>query len=154
MAINEHHVNAWLEARGQLPPHRTISKARRAALAGCYRLLDPESVGGVDPASMQLVLRALGFAPAVVSSVLASARCDENGRYPPPEFNRLCVEAERTAGRRVSAFESPRVVAEGFPLALLLERERIHDSIARLSSGSTRARPGSYITGHTTTSNG
>ena len=30
--INEFHVNAWLEQRGKLPRHRTISKARRAAL--------------------------------------------------------------------------------------------------------------------------
>ena len=93
---NEYHINNWLEARGKLPRHRTISKARRAALAGCYRLLDPEQQGSVQRADVQRILRALGFQPATVSKVLANANADEDG-LSPGEFTRLCVEAEQAA---------------------------------------------------------
>lgn len=127
-AFNEFHINNWLEARGKLPRHRTISKARRAALAGCYRLLDPEQQGSVQRADVQRILRALGFQPATVSKVLANANADEDG-LSPGEFTRLCVEAEQAAGRTISTFASPRGAAEAFPLALLMERHRIHDLI-------------------------
>jgi hypothetical protein len=125
VAINEFHSNCWLQQRGQLPRHRTTSKARRAALAAAYQLLDPLSVGGVEEADMILILRALGFKPAVVSAVLESAKPDENGLLPAAEFTRLCLEAEQRARKRVSSFESPRSASESFPLSLLMERHRI-----------------------------
>ena len=141
---NEYHINNWLEARGKLPKHRTISKARRAALAGCYRLLDPSEAGGVEPADMQLILRAVGFPAHVIVGVIERAQVDENGLYPPHEFTRVCIEAEQCSRQHVAAFDSPRLASETFPIALAMERHRIHDviseHIARLESTSGGAK--------------
>ena len=128
-------INQWLAARGQLSAQRTLSKSRRAALASIYRLLDPGGrVGGIERSEMELVLRALGCPPAVVSYVLSCARADNHGRFPPSEFTRLCVEAESQARLKVSYFESPRAASEGVPLALLMDLHRIHDLVdARVS---------------------
>ena len=150
-SINDSHINQWLAARGQLPTHRTISKARRAALASCYNMVSTMPAGfedeaaqqrlqhnppppkqGVDVSDMKLVLRALGFRPEVVSAVLRNARPDERGVIDSAEFTRLCVEAEQASKRKISAFESPRAQADAFPLALLMERHRIHEHITRL----------------------
>lgn len=144
---DEFHVNSWLEARGKLPRHRTISKARRAALAGCYRLLDPSEAGsevGVEPSDVQLILRALSLPPHVISAVLGRAQLDDSGLFPPHEFTRVCVEAEQRAKTPIAAFASPRLASETFPLALAMERHRIHGLIsghvARLEGANTRAR--------------
>lgn len=46
--VAEYHMNTWLEARGTIPAHRTITKARRAALHECFNAIDHEHAGAIS----------------------------------------------------------------------------------------------------------
>jgi hypothetical protein len=132
LAINDSYINDWLRVRGSLPAYRTITKARRAALAGCFRLLDPEDTGTVGVKEAELLLRALGFRTLHVAAVVATSKPGVEGRLSAAEFTRLCIEAEGVSCRAAPApvyLESPQSAADAFPLALLMERQRIRDLI-------------------------
>ena len=129
--INTFHVNRWLEVRGTIPFHRTISKARKAALRSCFAFLDPDSIGSVGVADLALTLCAVGFPPALAADLVASAAVDGEGRVDALEFARICAQAEQRAQQRVASFESLQSARDSFPFALLLQTHRTRDMINR-----------------------
>jgi hypothetical protein len=95
VAINDFYINIFLERRRCLPAYRTISKAKKSALEGCFALLDQDGVGGGHVREAELLLRSVDFPEAVISEVIAAANTDDNSNLSRAEFMRVCVEADK-----------------------------------------------------------
>lgn len=95
LAINDFHINVFLERRRCLPAYRTISKAKKAAIEGCFGLLDKDGDGSSRVSETHLLLRSLGLPDSVVAEVVATAKTDDSSNVSRAEFTRLCVEADK-----------------------------------------------------------
>ena len=95
LAINDFHINVFLERRRCLPAYRTISKAKKAAIEGCFGLLDKDGDGSSRMSETNLLLRSLGLPDSVVAEVVATAKTDDSSNVSRAEFTRLCVEADK-----------------------------------------------------------
>lgn len=134
--IRDFEMNLWLEARGTIPAHRTITKARKAELRECFKAVDQERMGLVKVDELGMAMTALGFTAEEVVETLSRARCVNDPEHPEwgtdritsTEFIRLCVEAEAAAqaqGGSRCTMKPPGGQLDAGPLDVLIGSHRI-----------------------------
>ena len=134
--ILDFQINCWLEGRGTIPTHRTITKARKAELRECFKAVDQEHVGLVSVDELGVAMTALGFSSEEVAQVQSLAICVDDPEHPeyanriaPDEFMRLCIEAEAAARARGGSRSIVRAPGgdefDSAPLARLIGSFRI-----------------------------
>jgi len=75
--VQNHEVHTWLKKHsGKAVPRTELSRRRRALLMGCFKLLDADSSGTIEPAELGVAMSTLGFSPGDVK--LAFDACDRN----------------------------------------------------------------------------
>ena len=106
------------------------SKARKAALSGCFCAMDHANTGQVAVHELGIAMRELlGLSAAQAHGVLSRALPDEDGKLSPAEFSRLILEAEGLADEQ-RTFEAPgsdwtRGQLDAAPLGILMSSHRI-----------------------------
>ncbi len=149
--LHDFQMNRWLEARGTIPAHRTITKARKAELRECFKAVDQERVGLIKVEELGVAMLALGFSAEEAGSTMARAVCvddpdhpEHDNRITPAEFTRLCVEAEAAAqakGGSGSSIKPPGGQLDAGPLDVLIGSHRIRGLVERYMRDPVGASP-------------
>ena len=145
LAINDFHINNFLAVRRSLPAYRTLSKAKRAAIDGCFAIVDKEHTGEAHVREAELLIRSLfPQNPVAVNRVLASARVDDMQNVTAPEFTRLCVDTEADSCRRRAERDERAAASGGAPASARDKPRWVGTGGAGASAG---IGPGSANTG-------